>query len=237
MGNVPNKELRFHTVVNLHSIIADCKGKGTAGLAKVKRIRKLLEKGTLVGGAPAFFRDAEERAGFGLDPDKPIYLCPECEKGGITFNDDGSLTPCKFRENEDDDPCGFDGPYEPEEDDIIGYQRRGRKELKRVYVPLREKHICGVIWPDILLPILQGERKVAKDDLVEVICRDLGEGLSDQFDKVTGANDPDPILAEEEEEKKKEEKPEPKLVENEVPKAEMPTEGAATALAEAAKGD
>lgn len=237
MGNEPNKELRFSTVVNLYNLITKCKGKGTTGLAKVKRVRKLLEKGTLVGGKPAYFKDAEERAGFGLDPSKPAYLCPECEKGSIAFNDDGSLIPCQFRQAVDAEPCGFNGPYEPDEDDIVGYLSLKAKHRKRVYVPIRDKHISAVIWPDVLLPILEREHEVAEEDMVEVICRDLGNGLPEQFDSVTGANDPDPLLEEEEKKEETETKAEPKLVEEpDELKPKMPEEGAAKALAEEAKG-
>jgi len=222
MKQTPNKEMKFSTLVALYNLIGGVKGKGTSGLAKVKRVRKALEKATLPGGIDAFHRDAEDRTSFGSEPDKPLYRCPDCEQGYIAFDDDGKLVPCKV------ETCLFDGPYDPDEEDIVGYRKRKNVDRARVWVPLKSKAVSATVWPDVLLPLLEKEHAVADEDLIERICRDFeDEGLLKQFESVTGANDPDPDDEEEEKGPKAVEEPDPESV-------DMPKEGVTTQLEEAA---
>lgn len=214
MKQAPNKEMRFSTLAALHALIGGVKGKGTAGLAKVKRVRKALEKATLKGGVPAFFRDSEDRTFFGSEPEKPLYRCPDCEQGFIAFDDDGKLLACKV------ETCQFSGPYDPDEDDIIGYRKRKNVDRARVWAPLKSKAISATIWPDVLLPILEKEHAVADEDLIERICRDFEEeGLLTQFESVTEANAPDEDDEEEEKGPKAVEAPEPDPESVDMPKA------------------
>jgi len=225
MKQAPNKEMRFQTLVALHSLIAKVKGKGTAGLAKVKRVRRALEKAVLKAEVPAFFRDDEDRTFFGVEPDHPLYLCPECEKGYVTFDDDGKLEACRV------ETCGFSGPYDPDPDDIVGYRNIKNVQRQRVWAPLKSKAVSGTVWPEVLLPLLEGEHNVADEDMIEKICRDFeDDGLLKQFETVTEADKEDEDEDDEEEEKG------PKAIELEPDpeSVDMPKEGVTSQLKEEA---